>query len=198
MQLITCTKCGKAFPSPVDIRNSFSTTIRNVRANCPYCGHIVPVIADGTYDFDRFGNPTLQGTINVLQQGHYNPEVLRRLLALTAQAKASPSLREEFTKEANTIAPGLGDKLEAYFKSRQYTIAALGLLLAAIVFLAPYLKADDPVRPVINNTTNTYNITVPSTQSVDAEKRKVHKAPGTPGSNLTPPRSKKAHKKRRK
>ena len=197
MNTLTCTRCGFRFRNRAFGGINTTLILSNNRTNCPRCGNIFN-IPDGSYSFDDKGDATFRGAVSVLREGNYSEAEFRQLLSLVKQAQATESLRDDFTTHANAIAPGLGDNLEAYFKSRQYTMAALAILISVIVFLAPYLKSEVPNTPIINNTYNITSSDISSANKIGGAQRKPNIAPGKPGSNLTPPLSKKARRKRRK
>ncbi|RZK37508.1 MAG: hypothetical protein EOO61_08880 [Hymenobacter sp.] len=115
---------------------------------------------------------------------------------LVQQGQADAEVRQNFAQEADKIAPGLGQRLNAFAGSHTNTMALLqtiaALITALLTGIGIYAALSSAPATVINNTINNY---YGPKNEIKIEQIKKPK-PGKLGSNLTPP--KKARKKRGK
>jgi hypothetical protein len=182
---ITCPHCKRVFANPAQYFGTEALIKDNI-IQCPYCrkSAVGPTISS------RFD---LNGNIIELQQylsSKISIEELVRLQVLLDQVGVNPEISQNFTQEANKIASGLGDVINAYLGRYLHIIAVAAIILPIIVSIITSSSQPPVVNNITNITTNNYYGAKDKPKTAQVRKPR----PGEHGSNLTPP--KKIRKKR--
>jgi hypothetical protein len=195
MQIIKCPNCGYEFPSPIQMANATNVTYSGNKTHCPNCTKevlVAPNGRDGVYSFDRKGIATL------LSGPQFTPDILSRLRVAAESAKATPEKVDDFIKQANAIAPSLGDKFAVYLSDPANIVTfftmLIALLTALITGVGAFKQSSSEPATVINN----YYYTVPNplSQQKRNELHRLQNRSSTPrGSNSTPSKTKKPRRK---
>ena len=181
-----CPKCGYQFSPNYGFclfateDTSAEIAAISLDAQCPSC--------DQDFTIEMRGFKIEKGVVTLLSGPGITPAVLNRLQKLTEEVIANPAAIDTFKQEANKIQPLLGDKLEEYFRGRQYTIqffSSLATVIATMVAgLALYNQASTPPSPVVNY--NFYGQLPLQSSGYLAPKEKVIKQPSDTVSHPPP------------